>query len=367
MGPELVQIAAGGGNYTAFEAIEVTAGFNEAARAFALTLAADPDPGTTAWVFAPGTLVSITSNGDLLCTGYVDRYLPRLSEKNEAKINVAGRGKGQDAIDSSAIHPTGNFQNQTPLQIAQAIDPTDTQWSSDQEMAPLPFYQITPGETVFRCIEKLCRQQGLMLAGQADGSIKITKLSAGRQAPLQEGVNCKGFNSDHNWAGRHSHVIARGQRPIGNGAANLQIEKTAHDSAVGRYRPHVLVIDEDTDPTRAGKRAQYRLQSEAGNALKATVDVQGFHDDGGLLWTPGNTVFLDSDFLAVHQAMAIKRVAYRQSKKRGSTAQLTLVDPQALGGQSAQGGSANAAWDTSVSAAAGEGDGASDTGTSSGD
>jgi prophage tail gpP-like protein len=363
MGPELVQISAGGGNYTAFEQIEVTAGFNEAARTFALTLAADPDPGTTAWVFACGTLVTISSNGDVLCTGYVDRYLPRLNEKNEAKIDVAGRSKGADAIDSSAIHPTGNFQNQTPLQIAQAIDPTGTEWSSDQDMQPLPFYQVTPGETVFRCIEKLCRQQGLLLAGQPDGSIKITKLSAGRQAALQEGVNCKGFNSDHNWAGRHSHVIARGQRPIGNGAANLQIEKTASDSAVGRYRPHVLIIDEDTDPTRAAARAQYRLQSEAGNSLKATVDVQGFHDDDGALWTPGNTVFLDSDFLDVHQLMGIKRVAYRQSKKRGSTAQLTLVDPQALGGQSGQGGSANAAWDASVSAA----DGASDTGGSSGD
>ncbi len=352
MGPELVTLAAGGADYTAFEQIEVTAGFNEAARAFSLTLAADPDPGTTAWTFAGGTPVSISSNGDLLVSGYVDRYRPKLSEKNEARIHVAGRSKGQDAIDSSAVHPTGYFQNQTPLQIAQTLDQFGIGFSSDQVMTPLPFYQLTPGETVFRCIEKICRQQGLMLAAQPDGSIKLTKLAAGSQAPLQEGVNCKGLEADHNWAGRHSHVIARGQRPIGNGAANTQIEETATDGSVGRYRPHVLHIDEDTDPTRAAMRAAWRLKSEAGNALKATIAVQGFHDDNGLLWTPGNSVFLDFDFLDVHQLMGLKRVAYNQAKKHGSVTILTLVDPQALGGQSGQGGSANAAWDTDVAAAA---------------
>lgn len=352
MGPEIVEISAGGGTYTAFEVMEATAGFNEAARSFSLTLAADPDPGTAAWVFACGAPITITANGDLLCAAYVDLYRPRLSEKNEALIHVAGRSKGQDAIDCSAVHPTGYFQNQTPLQIVQALDSKfGIGFSSDQAMQPLPFYQITPGETVFRCIERLCRQQGLVLAAQPDGSIKLTKLSAGRQAPLQEGYNCKSLEAAHNWAGRHSHVIVRGQRPVGSGPANLQIEQTATDGAVNRYRPHVLIMDGDTDNTRAATAARYRIAAEAGNSLRAEVETQGFHDDGGLLWTPGNTVFLDSDFLAVHQLMGIKRVVYRQSKRRGSATHLTLVDPQAFGGQSGQAGSANAAWSTDAGGA----------------
>jgi prophage tail gpP-like protein len=346
MGPELVTVSAGGGNYSAFESFEATAGFNEAARGFSLTIAAALGGDATAAVFTGGTEVSISANGDLLVTGYVDRYKPHLNEHSEALIHVAGRGKAQDAIDSSAVHPTGYFENQTPLQIAQALDQFGVGFSSDQDMPPLPFYQITPGETVFRCIEKICRQQGLVLAGQPDGSIKLTKLSAVSQAPLLEGVNCKGLSADHNWAGRHSHVIARGQRASGTGAANTQIEQTATDGAVTRYRPHVLVIDGDTDPTRALARARYRIAREAGHALKAQVAAQGFHDDAGKLWTPGCTVFLDSAFLAVHQLMGIERVAYKQDRSGGSIARLSLVDPRAFGGQSGKGGSAGDAWDT---------------------
>jgi prophage tail gpP-like protein len=345
MGPELVTVSAGSGIYSAFEDMEATAGFNEAARSFRLTIAAPGGGSATAWAFACGTELSISSNGSLLVTGYVDRYQPKLNEHSQAIIHVSGRGKGQDAIDSSAVHETGHFENQTPLQIAQALDQFGIGFSSDQTMQPVPFYQVTPGETVFRCIEKLCRQEGLVLAGQPDGSIKLTKLQAASHTPLQEGVNCKGLEADHNWSGRHSHVIARGQRPVGTGAANLQIEQTATDGSVGRYRPHVLVIDGDTDPTRAMMRAKYRIMREAGHSLKASVIVQSFRDDGGQLWTPGNTVFLDSDFLDVHQLMGVERAVYKQSRS-GSVTHLSLVDPAAFGGQGGQGGSANSAWDT---------------------
>jgi prophage tail gpP-like protein len=351
VGPEFVTVSAGGGVYSAFESVQVTAAFNEAARSFSLDLAAPAGGDATAAMFYCGTPVEISANGELLCAAYVDRFEPHLSDHNQAIVKISGRGKGQDAIDSSAMHPTGYFKNQTPLQIAQALDKFGIGFTSDQQMQPVPFYHLTPGETVFRCIEKLCRQEGLLLAGQPDGSIKLTKLGGGAQAPLIEGRNCKVLRADHNWAGRHSHVIARGQRPIGAGGADTtQIEHTATDGAVTRYRPHVLVIDGDTDNTRAAMRARYRIMREAGHSLKATVTVQGFHDDGGALWTPGNTVFLDSPFLAVHQLMGIERVVYAQARKAGSLSHLSLVDPAALGGSGGEGGSAGSSWNTDIGA-----------------
>lgn len=345
MGPEIVTVSAGGQTWSAFEKVDVTAGANEAARSFRLEIAAALGGTATAWTFAGGTPVAISSNGDLLVTGYVDRYQPRLDEHKTAVIHVSGRGNGQDAVDCSAIHPTGNFQKMTVLQIAQALDQFGIGFSSDQQLAPIPFYQLTPGETVFRCIEKLCRQQGLVLSGQADGSIKITRLAATQNTPLVEGYNCKGLSADHNWAGRHSHVIARGQRPIGSGKQNLQIEQTARDSSVNRYRPVVVVIDEDTDATRALGRANWRLAREAGHALKAQIVVQGFHDDAGALWAPGNLVPVYSEFLAIQQVMAIERAHYSQARGAGSLAHLSLCDPQALGGNGSAGAGTNSAWD----------------------
>jgi prophage tail gpP-like protein len=274
MGPEIVTVSAGGSIWSAFEGMTATAGVDDAARTFILRIAAAVGGPATAWTFTCGTPVSISSNGDLLVTGYVDRYQPDAFEHSQAFIHVSGRGKGQDAIDSAALHPTGHFENQTVLQIAQALDQFGIGFTSDQQLNPIPFYQITPGETVFRCIEKLCRQQGLVLSGQPDGSIKITRASGTSNSPLMEGVNIKWMRADHNWAGRHSKVIARGQRPIGNGVSNLQIEQTATDGAVTRNRPALVIIDEDTDTTRAQMRAKWRLAREAGHSLMAKITVQ---------------------------------------------------------------------------------------------
>jgi prophage tail gpP-like protein len=347
MGPEFVTVSAGGQNWSGFESVDVIAGFNEAARSFRLSIAAQLGGGGTFATFAAGGQVSISSNDDLLVTGYVDRYQPHLDGHQKAIIDVSGRGKGQDAIDCSALHSTGNFQNQTVLQIAQALDQFGIGFSSDQMLQQIPSYQVTPGESVFRCVEKLCRSQGLVVAGQPDGSIMITKVSGQSNSPLIEGYNCKALSADHNWAGRHSQVIARGQRPVGNGAQNLQIEQMAMDASVNRFRPVLVVIDEDTDSTRAMSRAKWRLAREAGHALKASIEVQGFHDDGGQLWTPGNLTWLESEFLSVQQNMAIERVVYSQSRA-GSTTQLELCDPQALGGQGssgAGGASTDSSWD----------------------
>lgn len=346
MGPELVTVSAGGSLWSAFERVAVAAGANEAARSFSLAIAAEVGPEAAAWTFACGTEVSIFANGDLLVTGYVDRYQPKLNEKNQAIIHVSGRSKAQDAIDSSAIHPTGHFDNQTLLQIAQQLDLFGIGFSSDQQLDQIPFYHITPGETVFRALEKLARQQGVILMGQPDGSVIITRAGAGQNSPLIEGVNCKGLEADHNWAGRHSHAIARGQRPIGTGADNLQIEQQAEDGAVTRYRPVVVVLDDDTDPQRAQAAANWRLAREAGHSLKAHIRAQGFHDDGGQLWTPSNLSFVDSDFLDIHQSMAIERVQYTQSRGAGSIASISLCDPVALGGKGSGSGTSNKAWST---------------------
>ncbi len=364
MGPEIVTVTAGGQAWAAFEEFDVEAAANEAARSFKLQIAAAVGGTPTSWVFSAGTLVTVSSNGDPLAVGYVDRYQPQLKSHTHALIHVSGRSKAQDIIDCSALHPTGNFQNQTVLQIAQALDQFGVGFTTDQVMQPIPFYQLTPGESVFRCVEKLCRQQGLILAGQPDGSVKITRCGTITQSPLIEGYNCKGLSADHNWAGRHSQVITRGQRPIGSGAANLQIQQQALDPSVTRFRPLIVHIDEDTDNGRALARAQWQLAREAGHALKAEVTVQGFHDDSGLLWTPGNLTFVDSDFLAIEQVMAIEKVKYTQKRNQhahgaggggshgignGSETHLSLTDPQALGGastagQAGQGASTNPAW-----------------------
>lgn len=344
MGEEFVTISAGGAVWSAFERVMVEASFRDAARSFRIEAAAEAGPAATAWTFRAGTPIDILFNGDLAVRGYVDRYQPKLSEHNQAGISISGRSKSQDAIDSSAVHKTGSFKQKTAVEIAQELDQFGVGISTDQQLESID-YQLTPGETVFRCLEKLCRSQGVFPVGQADGSIKVTVAGNGSHAGgLIEGVNIKEIEADHNWSGRHSKVIVRGQRPYGHGADALEIEAIAEDNEIGRNRPVVVMQDDDTTTKRAKKRAGHRRDTEAGNSLKANVTVQGFRDQGGTIWTPGFLIWTESPFADIAQMMAVESVTFSQSRRSGSVSVLKLCDPRALGGKGGKGGKAGAAW-----------------------
>ncbi len=323
--------------WTAFEEVSVHAGFNEAARSFSATLAAELGASATNRIFDVGTEVEITTNGELLLTGHVDAKEPHIAAK-EAYITISGRSKSADLIDSSGKHDTGYFENQDPMQIGQAISQgIGAQWETDQQLEKVEQYKLQQGESCFRCVEKLARQQGLTITGTPEGNARITKAGSKRQGgSLIEGENILSGTAHHNGSNRHSTIIVRGQRPFGHGDENLQIEAIEQDGAVKRTRPLIIVQDEDTDNNRARKRAKNRKDRAAGNALKAEIVVQGFHDDSGQLWEPGNLVWTESPFLDIAQDMLIESVDYNQSN-RGSLTTLNLVDPRAYGGEGSEG------------------------------
>lgn len=323
--------------YTGFESVTVHAAVNKAARTFQAVLAAELGASATNAIFSTDSNVSITTNGEVLFTGIIDQKEAEI-EPESASITISGRSLSADLIDSSAMHETGYFENQDPLQIAQAISQgIGAQWQSDQPLDKLDQYKLQWGETCYRCVEKMIRDQGLTITGTKDGNALITKAGTKRQSGmLIEGENIKRGSAIYNNSNRHSKITVRGQRPVGHGDQNLEIEATEQDSGVQRYRPILIVQDNDTTQQRAQKRAKNRKDRAAGNARKATILVQGFHDDSGQLWEPGNLVFTDSPFLDLAQDMLIESVEYRQDDK-GSVCTLSLVDPRAYGGEGSAG------------------------------
>lgn len=344
MGIEVITVNVGGMIYTAFEVAQVRAAFNEAARSFRLEIAAELGASPTNRIFAVGTKLTVHANGDLLLTGFVDQKQPRI-EASKAMIAVSGRSNSGDLVDSSAKHETGQFENKDPMEIGNEVaQGIGAKFITDQQLEKLEQYQVNPGESVFRLVEKMARQQGMTVTGTADGNAKITKASSQRHAgAIIEGVNLLTGTSDHNASNRHSEYIVRGQRPFGHGVDNLQIEAIARDKGVDRHRPIIIIQDEDTTKKRTKKRAKNRKDRAAGHSLKATIDVQGFRDDGGKLWEPGYLVWVESPFLDIAQDMLIETVTYMQSEQ-GSIATLGLTDPRAYGGQGGKGNKSGAEW-----------------------
>lgn len=345
MGPEVVTILVGGARWTAFEQITVRAAFDEAARAFTFVAAAELGSSPTNRIFAKGTPVQIFANDDLVLTGYVNRKQPKFDAES-AQITVSGRSASADLVDGSAEHETGRFKDKTPLEIGQEVSRNyrGTGFVTDQKLDKVEQYQLTPGETCHRCVEKMTRQQGMTITGTADGRAMITKAGARRHAgALIEGVNILTGESDHNDSNQHSKYSVRGQRPFGHGVDNLEIEAVATDKTVKRHRPVVIVQDDDTTKDHAKKRAKNRRDRAAGNALKATISVQGWRDDAGKLWNPGWLIWTESPFLDIAQDMLIESVDLAQNED-GSIAFLSLTDPRSYGGKGGKGNKSGGEW-----------------------
>lgn len=329
---ETVTVAVDGMLFSSWKSVSISAAIKDAARSFRLEAACEIGAAATFRVFRAGAKVEIYFNSDLVLTGYVDRYQPRLSAK-DAQVTISGRSKSADLIDCAAEHPKGKgrFEKKNLKEIAETLDQfgVGVEVGEGVSLDPIDFYQISPGETAFRAIERLARSEGIAIMGRADGKIELTRGGRKRHAGgLVEGENLKLGEADHNWSNRHSKYVVKGQRASGSTAENLEIEAIAKDQKVDRYRPTVIVVEEDTDSKRAKKRAEGRRNRAAGSALKASVLVQGFRDDGGKVWEPNHLVWTESDFLQVVQDMLIETLTFTQDES-GSVTRIELVDPLA--------------------------------------
>lgn len=329
---ETVTVVVDGQRFTAWKSASVSAAVKDAARSFRLEAACEIGAAATFRVFRAGAKVEIYFNADLVLTGYVDRYQPRISAK-DAQVSISGRSKSADLIDCAAEHPKGKgrFEKKTLKQIAETLDQfgVGVEVGEGVTLDPVEFYQITPGETAFRAIERLARSEGVAVMGRADGKIELCRGGKKRHAGgLIEGQNIKIGEADHNWSNRHSKYVVKGQRASGSTAENLEIEAVVKDDKVDRYRPTVIVVEEDTDTKRAKRRGEARRNRAAGSALKATILVQGFRDDGGTVWEPNRLVWTESEFLQVVQDMLIESLTFTQDEN-GSVTRIELVDPRA--------------------------------------
>lgn len=329
---EIVTVNCGGLSFRGWRSVSISASIKDAARAFRLDVAAELGAAETFRVFKAGAEVEILFNGDVVLKGYVDRYQPRISEK-DAMITISGRSKSADLIDSATEKPKGRFDEKDLKDIATELaakHDVEVTVTAGVELEPVPFYQLTPGETPFRAIERLARSQGLAVMGTATGGIELAAGGSKRHAGgIVQGQNLKVGEADHNWSNRHSKYIVKGQRASGSNAENLEIEAVTKDDAVNRYRPTVIVVEEDTDRKRAKKRAESRRNRAAGEALRASVTLQGFRDDDGAVWEPNRLIWMESDFLQIQQDMLVETLTFSQDERSGSLTKIGLVDPKA--------------------------------------
>ena len=345
-GEEYVTLVVGGRVWTARERITVGYSSKDAARSFAFTATDASLSWGDMWEFKPGEKVSVYVGGGLLLTGYIDKMSPSYDATNH-KVEVSGRSKSKDSIDSSHDHKTGEFRDKTLLEIAKELDEQDVGFATDQQLQKMPLFRVHPGETVFSAVERAARSQGMLLQGQPDGSILITKGSGKRvHPPLIEGINILSASANFDESGKNSKITVKGQRAFGGpDAKSMQITATATNTKVKSNRPKTILAEHDMSQDDAKKRAKWHKERQDAESITASVTCQGWRDSNGSVWQVNTLVHILSPMLKLDMDMLLDSVSLSQDES-GSKAALSFTSPKSLGGSS--GGSGSGPYDVSA-------------------
>ncbi|MCJ2098940.1 phage baseplate assembly protein [Methylobacterium sp. E-046] len=358
---EIVSLIVGGHALQGWQGVHITRSAEAAAISFSLRCT-NPAWTDEADAVRRGGLVEIQATpdedvgarggGDLMCTGYADEYESETGRGARRDVGIAGRSKAGDAIDCPPTkHKTGLVEKKDLLGVAKEFDEFGIGFFTDQTLAKIPMVQHVPGQPFFVTLEREARREALLLMGQPDGRVKITRAGGKRHAgalvegePPIESIKLR-LSIKH----KRSHIHVRGQKSLGTDKDSLRQEETEEDDSVERYRPEILFNEGSDTSKELKRRAKWRKLRRSGSGISIIACVASWRDEAGRLWEPGNLVAVRMPSDKIDQDLAISTVTFNQvvgeSEGSGTWADLTLVDPRTLGAQSGGKGSGSGAGD----------------------
>lgn len=262
-----------GERYHGWKSIRVTRSLERAAADFALSVSA-----VEPWPVYTGAECQVFIDDDLLVSGWVDAYRPGCTS-SEHRIEITGRSKTCDFVDSSVTIDGGQLKGLTVREIAEVLAaPFKLKVVAEEEGEPVPEVQVQQSETCFALVEKLARLQELLVTDDAEGNLVLTR-AGNKQADtaLVFGENVKEAQADLDDSKRFSDYIVKAQRP-GN--------RTKDDKWAQGKDPWAGVDPGETsyaaDNWRAAWRQQMRLvqQNARRRALRLDDDDWDFSEDG---------------------------------------------------------------------------------------
>jgi prophage tail gpP-like protein len=158
-------------------------------------------PGQISEVIAdPTSTCEVSLSGDLVLTGYIDRYQP-IYDKGQHRVRIIGRSKTEDLVDCSIdVAVTGwMIQGRTIGQVARILcAPYNITVSLPDGDADIPpelggMFQVNPGYTAYLLLEEMARSVGMLVWDNAKGELVISKGATGGRAgsSIVEGQNAE--------------------------------------------------------------------------------------------------------------------------------------------------------------------------------
>jgi prophage tail gpP-like protein len=358
--------------YGGWTSVQVRHGIEQIAGTFEISLTERWPNQQTEWSIPPGEFCEVRIGKHVVISGYVDAVGVKYDATTHA-IRITGRDKTGDLVDCSA--PSQSFSGLTFFQIAQKLcapygitvyDETTSEKKLTVQQkkigkkgtppktrrveGKLPKAACQNGESVFRTLEKIARNEGVLLVSDHEGGLLLTRAGrAGRIAvPLEFGKNIKAASFDNSHANLFSEITVKGQASakdadtVGSFEVLISSKTTVKrgsapgstrigSSQIARYRPLIIVAESQADAARIRQRAEWEVSNREAKASKYVATVQGWYPDPAVddIWRINSLVPVRDRFCRIDHDWLITAINFKLDDT-GTIAELELTSPNAF-------------------------------------
>lgn len=289
----------------------------------------------------PGAECEVMIGGDVVVTGYVDRYFAEVSPASHT-VRISGRSKSEDLVDAAAFfgsrdQPTYMVHNATALSIAQQLA-GQYGVGVNSIAGPgknIPEFAIQLGETAWEVIDRVIRYSNLLAYDMPDGSVMLAQAgSEAMSSGFVQGVNVERAEVDFTMDQRFSEYEG-----FKTSAISLTEEGDGHvprgyivaDPGVPRFRRRIIISEQtspDQDMLKA--RVEWEAMRRMGRSMACIVTCDSWRDGSGTLWQLNHLAPIYLPVLKIPSASwVIGQIVYTRDED-GQHAVVTLMPKEAF-------------------------------------
>lgn len=326
-----------GRGWAGWTSVSIERGIDTVAGGFDVGFTNKVRTGDLAWAVSAGMPCQVTLGSETLITGFVDAVTRSIDSEN-VSIRLRGHDKAADLAECSAMNSPGMWRGQKLEAIAREIAAPfglDIEVTGDTGK-PFARFALQQGETAWAAIERMASYRGVIAWSLGNGTIRIGNPDGGDvSGQIIAGVNLLAAECVQDHSARFSEYLVKGQSSGDDnrhGRAAAQVKAETRDAGITRYRPLLVVAEEQSDTASLRKRAAWEAQTRAARSLQRRVTVPGWYagaDASSSVWRPGARAYVRIPWCAVDETLLIERVRMERDAQAGTFSELTLVPPEA--------------------------------------
>jgi prophage tail gpP-like protein len=339
--PDVLSLIVGGQEWQGWQRVAVTRNMETVPASFDVEVT-EHYPTTGDIAIKPGDPCQVKIGGDLVITGYVDRYTAAFGPYQHT-VRIEGRSKSEDLVDCAAFvgskdNPTYQIMGGTTLSIAQQLaKPYGVTISSTAgDGVQIPRFNINLGETAWEIIDRVTRYSQLIAYDLTDGSVQLSQVgtksmgSGFRQGDNVEQANVI-FSMDQRYSVYEGHLLSTQAYFTDQGVSAPDKGTIVTDDGVPRFRKRIIISEQmQLGEPIVKQRVIWERNRRAARSQAVNVTADSWRDASGTLWDINHLAPIELPALKLPQATwVIGQITFTRDEA-GQHAHVTLMPKEAF-------------------------------------